>query len=57
MSLSKEVNKDKTTIKEFRDMVRRRQAKIKELQRELTGINEWIEEFKGLAEEFKNEQL
>lgn len=57
MSLFKKVNKDKVTLKEFRDMMRKKQAKIKELQREVAEITEWSKEFKEIAEEFKNETL
>ena len=57
MSLFKEVNKDKVTLKEFRDMCRKKRAKIKELQREVAEITEWSKEFKDIADEFKDEQL
>ena len=57
MDLFKKVNKDKATLKEFRDMCRKKRAKIKELQREVAEITEWSKEFKEIAEEFKNEQL
>ena len=57
MSLFKKTNKDKVTLQEFRNMCRKKRAKIKELQREVAEITEWSKEFKDIAEEFKNEQL
>jgi len=57
MSLFKKIDKDKVTLKQFKDMIRKKQAKMKELKREVAEITEWSKEFKDFADEFKDEEL